>query len=461
MLPAGKKQISPARRIALEVLRRVEAEGAFSHLALNHALQRSPGLNPADRALATELVYGTLRWSRRLDYALAAHCHRPLERIEPGLLRVLRMTAYQLLFLDGVPEWAAVDQGAELARRLRGRRAAGFVNGVLRALARGQRNIDWPDADGDLVRHLAVRHSFPDWLVEYWLEELGSEQCRRLLEALNRPASAWLRPNTLRIVPAGLADLLSASGLQVQQQAEIPGALKCQRAGDLAGSAAHQTGLFHLQDGAAQLVCQLLDPRPGQRLLDACSAPGGKTATLAELLEDRGELFAVDVNPARLALVRGLTERLGIGCVKFFVHDMSQPAPHGWGSFDRVLLDAPCSSLGVIRRHPEVKWRVAAGDAEHLSRQQLALLDNCAGLVKPDGLLVYSVCSLDRREGSEVVEKFLQRHPEFELVDPRGSGPRPWYRFVQPRGWLMTWPQEFDCDGFFAARLRRRNQEAG
>ncbi|RME27925.1 MAG: 16S rRNA (cytosine(967)-C(5))-methyltransferase RsmB, partial [Deltaproteobacteria bacterium] len=299
----GRKAISPARRIALEVLRRVEAEGAYVNICLNHSLERHPNLAARDRALATELVYGTLRWRRRLDWALAAHCRRPPDKIEPKLLRILRMGAYQLLMLDGISDWAAVDQAVELASVMRGRRAGGFVNGVLRALARGKAALEWPSENEDPVRHLGVMYSFPDWLVELWMERFGRDGAEQLMKALNQPASTWLRVNTLRITTDALAELLLASGVDARSSGNVPQSLECHASGNLAAHAAHQSGLFHIQDGAAQLVCHLLDARPGMRVLDACAAPGGKTATVAELMENRGELLAADINPARLSLV--------------------------------------------------------------------------------------------------------------------------------------------------------------
>jgi 16S rRNA (cytosine967-C5)-methyltransferase len=450
------KQISPARRLALEVLRRVEAEGAFATLALDHALQRRPLMLPEDRALGTELVYGTIRWRRRLDYALAAHSHRPVERIDASVLRILRLAAYQILFLDRVPAYAAVDQATEMAAQLRGQRLAGFVNGVLRGLASAKEHIEWPDPAQDLAHALSVMQSMPDWMVGWWLKLFGPERAEAFMKACNQPPVMWVRTNTLRVSPEGLRDLLSASGLDVAAAEHVPGASRVAGLADVRSLAAHEAGLLHIQEAAAQAVCHLLEPRPGLRVLDACAAPGGKTATLAELMEDRGQILAVDVHPARLGLVRRLLDRLGITCVETVAVDLSQPLDRDWGTFDRILLDAPCSALGVLRRHPEGKWSTAPEDLQRLSRVQKQLLDQVALLLKPGGSLVYSVCTFTEEEGPGLIREWLEGHPEFERVDPRKGKRQPWHTLVDAEGALRTWPDLHDLDGFYAVRLMRK-----
>ncbi len=451
-----RKLVGVARRVALEVVRRVEAEGAFATLALDHALQRKAGLSSSDRALATQLVYGTLRWRRRLDYALAAHSSRPLDRIEPSLLRILRMTAFQLLYLDRIPDWAAVDEGAELAVLLRGRRAGGFVNAVARGLARDRDHIQWPEPEKNLVHCLEVRHSFPGWMVRQCLDRFGQERAERFMEASNRPAPLWIRNNSLKNQAHRLGELLSASGLNVESSELVPDALRLGGGSDMRSLAAHEAGLLHVQDAGAQAVCHLLGPLPGERVLDACAAPGGKTATLAQLMEDSGELVAVDRHPARLGLVRKLTDRLGIGIVSRTVGDLTELGRDRLGTFDRVLLDAPCSALGVLRRHPEGKWRLARADLDRMAGVQLELLNSAADLVRPGGALVYSVCTFSEQEGPELVRSWLESHPEFSLDDPSTKKRATWHRLLHSGGMLSTWPDLHDMDGFFAVRLRRR-----
>jgi 16S rRNA (cytosine967-C5)-methyltransferase len=456
MKTGGRRKISPARSIALQVLRRIEAEGAFSSLALNHALRRHATLSPEDRALATELTYGTLRWRRRLDFALSAHSHRRLEKVEPSLLRILRLSAYQLMFLDSIPDWAAVDQGTQMAVVMRGRRAAGYVNGVLRGLAGNRERIEWPDVEKNPEHALAVMHSFPDWLVKWWLQRFGKKRAEEFMQALNLPAPLWVRANSLRGKPDKLVSLIAASGYHATPSDLVPGAVLLQQVGDVTALAAHQEGWFHVQDLAAQAVCHLLAPKSGQRILDACGAPGGKTATLAQLTGDQGEILSVDIHPARIGLVRRLAERLRITSVRAVPHDLTQPAPEEWGAFDRVLLDAPCSSMGVLRRHPEIRWRLAPDDLAHIAQTQRELLDSVAGLVKPGGTLVYSVCTFTEEEGPGQIEAFLSEHPEFERIDPLAGKKAPWHAMIDDTGALATWPDVHNADAFYAVRMQKK-----
>lgn len=456
MPPAKSGSISRARSAALEILRRVEAEGAYSSLALRAVFDRQTGMPPADRALATDLVYGTLRWRRRIDHALTLHCRRPLHKVEPTLLRILRLGTYQLLFLDRVPPWAAVDQSAALARIIRGARAAGFVNGVLRALAAGRRAIRWPDPARDPVAALGVEHSFPDWLVARWLERFGPERTAALLGACNRPAALWVRVHTLRTDAAELGRLLEASGTRSRPCPWLPQALRLEDPGRVDALAAHQAGLFHVQDAAAQAVCHLVAPRPGERILDACAAPGGKSATLAQMMRDRGAIVAGDIHPARVGLIEQLTARLGLGCVQTRCGDAAAPAPAGQRAFDRVLVDAPCSALGVIRRHPECKWRVQPEDLVRLAGLQRKLLDAAVAALAPGGTLVYSVCTPTAEEGPALLETWLQDHPGMIPQDPRRDAPASWHRLLDPRGRLATWPDLHEMDAHFAVRLLKR-----
>jgi 16S rRNA (cytosine967-C5)-methyltransferase len=452
-----RKTISPSRRLALDILRRVEAEGAFATLAIEHALERHPQLNDEDRGLITQLVYGTLRWRRRLDFALAAYCHRPLEKIEPVLLRILRLSAFQLLMLERVPDYAVVDEATQLAVLQRGKHAGGFVNAVLRRLAQAGEGIEWPDPAQDRIHALGVRHSFPDWMIQSWDHLLGAERLAAFLEASNKPAALWVRANTLRTKSEALLGMLAASGVQAEGSRLVPDAIRVPSPGDIRALAAHEAGRFHVQDAAAQAVCHLLQPQPGERVLDACAAPGGKTCTLAELMQDQGELVAVDVHPARLGLVRKLAERLGIGCIRCQQGDLTELGEDQLGLFDRILLDAPCSALGVLRRHPEGKWRLVPDDVPRLASLQRGLLERAALLLKPGGSLVYSVCTFTDEEGPVQLAGLLQDHPELELCDPRDGKRQPWHALVDGQRHLRCWPQEHDTDAFFAARLRRKD----
>jgi 16S rRNA (cytosine967-C5)-methyltransferase len=293
-------------------------------------------------------------------------------------------------------------------------------------------------------------------MVKWWLRFFGRERAEAFMQAINRPAPLWVRANSLRGKPDKLASLIAASGYHATQSDLVPGAVLLQKVGDVTALAAHQAGWFHVQDLAAQAVCQLLSPKPGQRVLDACGAPGGKTATLAQLMGNQGEVLSVDIHPARIGLVRKLSERLGITCVRAVPFDLCGPIPDEWGTFDRVLLDAPCSSIGVLRRHPESKWRLSPNNLVHIAQTQRELLDGVARLVKPGGTLVYSVCTFSAEEGTGQIQAFLANHPEFERYDPLTGKKAPWHAMLDGEGALASWPDIHNADAFYAVRMQRK-----
>jgi 16S rRNA (cytosine967-C5)-methyltransferase len=448
-----RKKAGAARRLALEVLRRVEAEGAYASLALNHAFDRN-FLSREDRALTTQLVYGTLRWRKRLDYALSVFSTRPLEKVEPVLLRILRLTAFQLLFLDRIPSWAAVDEACALAVSIKGKRSGGFVNAISRKLAATSDRIEWPDPEKNPLHYLSVYHSFPVWMVKMLLDRFGWDRSEKVLESLNQPAPVWIRANTLKGKTNRLKDLLTASGIEVQDVDLVSDALRISGNTNLSSLAAYEAGLFHVQDAAAQSICHLLGPKKGERVLDCCAAPGGKTATLAQLMGNSGQLVAVDRHPARLGLLKRLVERLGISMVERTVGDLTEISD-GLGLFDRVLLDAPCTAMGVLRRHPEGKWRLLEEDLDRLAHVQMDLLEKAADLVKPGGALVYSVCTFSEEEGPGLIRRFLKKCPEYSIEDPRKGKKAAWHAIVNADGLLSCWPDQREVDGFFAVLLRR------
>ncbi len=443
-----------ARRIAFEVLTRVD-EGAYADLTLAAALDRLDEVR--ERALATEMVYGVLRRRGRLDFALTRFCKQPLAKLEPAVLRLLRLGAYQLLELDRVPARAAVHATVELAKGLGLQRAAGFINGVLRSLDRGRTTIPWPDPVQAPAAHLAQGLSLPAWLARRWLAELGAAEALALAAALQQPAPFTLRTNTLRTDRDGLLTAYAAAGHEVVPTAFAPeGIVLVHRAPvPLPGE---EEGLFQVQDEASMLIPHLLTPQPGERLLDACAAPGGKTTQLAALAQNRAEILALDLHPQRAALVAAGAERLGCRGISVRAWDMTGvPDFLPPASFDGVLVDAPCSGLGVLRRNPELRWRRTADDPQRLARLQQAILASAATLVKPGGRLVYSVCTQTPEETEGVVTAFLATRGEFAREDLRPLLPPHWAPLCDETGALRTLPHRHGgMDAFWAVRLRRR-----
>jgi 16S rRNA (cytosine967-C5)-methyltransferase len=453
--------IAPARLVAARVLERVARDRAFADVTLEHELTRG-SLDPRDAALATELVFGTLRWQRALDWRLGPHSRRPIEALDTRVVVLLRLTAYQLLFLERVPAFAAVNDAVSLARRSGKPSVAAFVNAVLRALARGRDRE--PALPRDPVEALAVRWSFPTWLAARWTGRYGVEEATALMRAMNERPPLSVRANTLRLTREGLAERLrSDEGLPSRLARFAPEGLELEHAGGAPSAwRAFSDGLLAVQDQGSMLVSHLLAPAPGDTVIDACAAPGTKTTHLAQIMENRGRIIALDRDHERLARVREAAARLGVTTVETVEAAVEERAPALGAMADRVLVDAPCSNLGVLRRNPEVKWRRAAPDIAANATRQSAILGAAATLVKPDGRLVYATCSLEPEENDEVVRAFLARHPEF-AVDPPPAFPLP----LDAGGFLRCLPHVHGMDGFTAVRLRRvsrlrvRGQPAG
>jgi 16S rRNA (cytosine967-C5)-methyltransferase len=428
-----------SRRAALETLRGVRA-GELASRAFDGA---AAGLPPRDRAWTQELVFGTLRLRGRLDHRLAALSRRPLDRIDPDILDILRLGAYQLLEMGSVPAYAAVSQSVDLAKGAGGRGAGGFVNGVLQSLRRGDATSTFPDFAADPAAYLSTWGSHPRWLVERWVRRWGADRARALVEANNTRPELYLR--ALDDAGAALARL-AAAGVAAEAVAGVPAALRV-RDGTVADALA--SGPVIVQDPAAGLVVAFAGSVAGLVVADLAAAPGGKALALAAAARF---VVAADISAGRLARVRENVARLSVhGAlpVALLVADGRRPALR---PVDVVLVDAPCTGTGTLRRHPDGRWRIQPQDLAALMRLQADLLDAAATIVAPGGLLVYSTCSLEPEENEEQVEAFLARQRHFELEPgaalPAGS--------MRPDGMLEVLPQDCGWDGAFAARLRRR-----
>ena len=405
-----------------------------------------------DRPLLRELALGTLRWLRRLDHVITVASHRRFEAIEPALRAPLRVAAYQLLFMDRVPAHAAVNEGVEHARRLTHRGGASFTNGVLRRIARAPRLDAWPVEDSEPCRRLAIEKSHPDFLVERWTKRYGHRGAGALLEANNRPKSLQL----LAFRDLGgrelLAEALIDEGVELEPSAIAPLGLTV-RAGNPLHSEAFRRGQFYVQDEASQAAALIPTPRPGERVLDAAAAPGGKSFSLIAV-EPSIEVIMADVSAARLFLVRSNLDRLGR---RFPVVAADAGRPPLESSFDRVILDLPCTGTGTLRKCPELKWRISEDEIGRLSRQSLRLLEGMAPLVVPEGYLIAITCSLEPEENEHVVQTFLERHGEFSLLPLEDEIAYPLEGWIDGPGCWRMLPAG-DHDGFTVHALVRRRQ---
>lgn len=448
-------RVSDARELARQVLRRVRRDQAYSNLALAAALERAPALGAADRGLATELVYGVLRHQGRLDAALGALTRQPVERLDAEVHDVLRLAAYQLLLLDRVPDYAAVDAAVRTVKALRGPRQAGFVNAVLRRLAAGRDEAPAPPADP--CERLALTASLPVALARQLVAELGLEVAERLaLSSLER-APLVLRVNDRRASLGAVQAALEAEGAAVFPGRWSPLALSIGRLSAPFATASYLGGLWTAQDEAAQLVGLAVEACPGERVLDACAGLGGKALQLAQQMtraDGSGAegLLGCDVSERKLELLREHALRLGLRCATRRADLTREEAWRTTAPFDRVLVDAPCSGLGVLRRHPELKWRWRAEAMDELVALQRALLRQAALLLRPGGLLVYAVCTVSAAEGPQQRRWVDETLGSLEPA-PMTAGP---LARVADGAELRLWPHEHGTDGFYIARWRRR-----
>jgi 16S rRNA (cytosine967-C5)-methyltransferase len=436
-----RAQPAPARACAYAVIRRVFEDGAYADRAL-HGEARRHRLDPRDRALATRLAYGVVQRRATLDHVIAQLAGRPVERLEPAVRAALRLGVLQLVFLDRVPAHAAVRESVELAKQT-SRGGAGLVNAVLRRAAREAPAIvaSLPDA---APGEAAIKHSYPLWIAELWFDALGPDEARALMAAGNEPAEAAVRVNALKTdhldlpVPTRPAD-------------HLPEGLIVDAPFDAFASPQWEQGLFMPQSCAAMAVARALDPQPGERILDLCAAPGGKTTHLAALIGNQGRITAVERHEGRAKALRRTAERMGATCVEVRTADATTPLQTG--DYDRVLVDPPCSDLGTLAARPDVRWRKHAETPAALAVTQERILDRAAAALRPGGVLVYSTCTISPAENEQTIAAFLERRGDF-AHDRLPSDLPVWDHPIVP-GCLQTLPHRHGTDGFFIARLRR------
>lgn len=428
------KQISPARRAAFEILREVEA-GAFSSILL---AAEEPKLKPVDRALTHELVLGVLRWQLWLDKLIEHFTKRGIESLDLPVRLSLRLGLYQLRFLTRVPASAAVNESVNLVRSAKVSSAAAFVNAVLR---RAIREGDYDPASEilDPVERLAVETSHPAWLVQRWVQAFGKEEAEAFARANN-----LVPPTAFRIVDRDFTDILDrlrSAGALVEPSTVAEDAWRVSNAPSLVRDLAAE-GKIYLQDEASQLVAQTVDLQPGERALDLCAAPGGKTTLIAQRAGNSALIVASDRSPKRLDTVIKISASQHLTSIKSVLLDAAQPLPFENNVFDRILIDAPCSGTGTLRRNPEIRWRISETDIHELAAQQELFLKRAARVLEPGGQLVYSTCSVEPEENEDVIAAFLESHRDFQLQKT-----------------TRTWPQREGTDGFFIASFRLATQQ--
>jgi 16S rRNA (cytosine967-C5)-methyltransferase len=453
VIVSAEKKKKSVRQLASEILVKVDARKAYADVLLDQAL-RTSDLEVRDRALLTELTYGTLRWRGTIDARLSRSLSRPLADLDPPVRNLLRLSCYQLLYLDRIPQFAVVNEAVELAKSYRGRKSAGFVNGVLRGFLRQLGDGDQVSFNAS-VASLAAQCSHPEWLVQRWLAEFGPEAAPALMRANNEKPPLVLRANLVKCTREELLDRLSNAGVEATVAPFAPEGILLPAGGAVDDLPGFAEGLFQVQGEASQLIAHLLSPLSGERILDACAAPGGKSTHIAELIRDQGEIIAIDTAERGIERIRQNTTRLGLSSVRAIRADVTEENRELAGApFDRILVDAPCSGLGTLRAHPEIKWQRDENDVRRLSRLQVKILNQVAKYLKPGGILVYSTCTLTREENEQNVESFLAEHPQFELQDVARYLPKRAKHMARGQ-YFQALPQRDNTDGFFAARMRK------
>lgn len=451
----SKTSSSNARDIALDILIRVRKTASYANILLPKKLEASD-LTAVDRGLATELTYGTLRNLGTINWALAQFSTRPLGELPAEALDILRLAAYQIIYLDRVPARAAIFEAVEQTKRRLHEGLAKYVNAVLRNLDRGQDKLEWPSKSEGLAKYLSLRYSHPEWLADMWVRELGVFEAEALLKADNETPDVSLRANTRKTSPAELIELLAKRGIEAKPGRYLPEALRVTAGGDLTKLQEFKRGLFTIQDEGSMIVSRVVDPRKGETVVDLAAGPGGKATHLSELMGGEGQVIAVDVSEARVKLIDKAVHRLELANIPTVEGDATKLTVGIKHRIDRILVDAPCTGLGSLRRRPDARWRKKPEQIAELAALQQKMLANAARQLPKGGILVYSVCTVSKKETEDVVSKFLSDHRDFE--PDRLSTLLPKVLRKEADGTIQLLPSRHGVDGMFIARLRRRDQ---
>ncbi|MCJ7642107.1 MAG: 16S rRNA (cytosine(967)-C(5))-methyltransferase RsmB [Desulfobacterales bacterium] len=446
------------RAICLDLLNRMEEADRHPDDLLTDSFKRYRHLTPLDRSFLTELTYGTLRWRGKLDWIIRHFSNVPFEKIETSILHTLRIGLYQILFMSRTPISAAVNESVELAKKFRSQGGASFVNAILRSFIRQKEEMVYPALGDDPALHIAVIQSHPLWLVQRWVDEMGVQGTLKVCVDNNQIAPLTLRANTLKISRDRLIEALKEKGLEPFPTTYSKEGIELKNPPPVSELPSLKEGLYVIQDEASQLVSAILDPKPGEKILDTCAAPGSKTTHMAQRMGNEGEIFALDLTTDKLRLIEEACLRLNVKNVKVMKGDARRllPTP-GDQKFDRILADVPCSGFGTVRRNPDLKWRKSEEDVRRLSAVQASILSNLSGYLREEGVLVYSTCTIFHEENEDVIERFLSEHSAFEPDRIDKVLPENCHSLIT-QGCFKTFPQGEGMDGFFAVRLMKKSR---
>jgi len=449
-LKSGLNLYGGVRGIAVKILNRVDRTDAYLDKLLEIEIKNSD-LKSEDKALLFEIVHGVIRWLGRIDWVLNGFYKGQFSKCIPNVKNSMRVALYQILFLDKVPEYAAVNESVEFVKKLQGEKSANLTNAVLRNIIRNKKGIRYPDKDKDIVNYLSAYYSHPNWLVKRWVNRFGEEFTKSLLLANNKRPKHTLRINKLKTNPEELKTLLKGVGLNYSEGKYIDNYIQLSTITNITNWEYFKKGFFSIQDESTGMACNILDAKPGMKVLDLCAAPGGKTAFIADRMENEGEIVALDKFESRLNVFDKNIKRLGITNVRTIAQDALEFEETG---FDRVLADVPCTGLGTLTKKPDIKWKKDLSDVRNLAKIQLELLKKAADLVKVGGFVIYSTCTIEPEENIDVVKKFLEKYSNFELRNIKGELED---SLVDENGCAQSFPNKHNMDGAFAAKLFRKS----
>ena len=445
------------REIALKTLYDININEAYSNIALNKHLE-AYDLKKVEKAFITELVYGTIQWQLTLDYIIQKFSNIKIKKISPWIINILRLGVYQIMYLDRVPISAACNESVSLSKKYGHATSSNFVNAVLRNIGRNKDNIEFPDKEKNLISFLSVTYSHPEWMIEEWVKRFGKDFTEELLIANNKLPDFSIRINTLKMNKDQFTEVLTKNGIAFEKGKYIEEAVIIKNPSGLTKTEEFKKGYFQIQDESSMLVAKILDPQPGELVMDVCAAPGGKSTHMAALMSNKGLVISRDIHTHKIALIKEAAKRLGINILKAEVFDATVTDQQYLLQADKVLVDAPCSGFGIISRKPDIKWARKMTDLKSITELQLSILKTSAAYVKYGGTLVYSTCTIEHEENEGVLNEFLKANKEFYPVDLTPLLAEKLMKTTAKEGFIQLYPHIDEVDGFFIAKLRRREQ---
>lgn len=439
-----------ARLVAVKTLYDIEKKGAYSNLKLSYYFKKYD-LEAADRGFSTEILYGTIRWKKRLDYTIKKFSNVKIKKISLWTLCCLRTAIYEMYFLNRVPDYAAVNQAVELTK-IKSEKDASFVNAILRNIIRNKEDF-YNIKIQDKIQKMAVEYSQQEWFIKKLIKDFGEKKAKQILEKSNKAPLLTLRVNTLKTTREALENKLLDYGCKVQTGV-LNDSLKVKGLSSIEKCTEFINGEFSIQDESSMLAAICLSPSSGEKVIDMCSAPGGKSTYMGEIMKNTGEINSFDIHEHKLKLINEAYTRLGITTIKEKLNDATIINEDYIDYADKILVDVPCSGLGIIRKKPEIRWNIKEEDITSLRDIQIKIINNASKYVRPLGEMVYSTCTISKEENEEIIESFLKENNNFEMVDI--SDYIPFEIESAKKGYIKLLPGEYDTDGFFIAKLKRK-----